>query len=582
MRKVVQRWRGMVVRGDAHYRLRLLASAIVSWQLAVEDTQQLLATFHSRWQHQRLLQHSLLLWRSLVLLLKQQRQEATRAESWHSHRLARGVLTAWSGYTAVALAERGAEAAAVGSYERRLMRKKLLQWSLVACASSAARVYYQHGLMQRVVGAWKGEVAAAAAESLQRELQQQHFLEQQQYGHVAGMPEGLRAVKQQQGCADHHQQQQVWQQGCWQQQQESQQVFGKHLLPPSLPEHLQQHQQHYWPQQQQQMQSAVCHPGVISSTSSWSPRLQHQQQQQHSIGVTTYHSSPGALGVGSRVTPAASTAAAAHNNSSSSCPGGISVNQQSSGGVASTQQSQQLQRAHAAAGLGNKLPPWLMGPEQGSQQKLQAGTTSLGGSGGVWSQPDHTVGVQQQLHSSSSRHQGAGVDSTGRGGSRGGQAAPGCAAGLHMAQRSLPASLLKHPTQAAGASDRPEKGAGREAAGRHSSSSGGGSSTGRKGSIAVPGVKHGAAAAARGSGSAGAAVVAVAAVGEGSPQGKRNVGGARGVGPAGRNAAAGAAAAVAPRRKGGVGSEPALKADAEICGSPAKLKRAVVQHTQLM
>jgi hypothetical protein len=269
------------------------------------------------------------------------------------------------------------------------------------------------------------------------------------------------------------------------------------------------------------------------------------------------------------------------------------VNQQNSGGVARTQQSQQLQRAHAAAGLGNKLPPWLMGPEQGSQQKLQAGTTSLGGSGGVWSQPDHTVGGvwsqpdhtvggQQQPHSSSSRHQGAGVDSTGRGGSRGGQAAPGCAAGLHVAQRSLPASLLKHPTQAAGASERPEKGAGREAAGRHSSSSGGGSSTGRKGSIAVPGVKHGVAAAARGSGSAGAAVVAVAAVGKGSPQGKRNVGGARGVGPAGRNSAAGAAAAVAPRRKGGVGSEPALKADAEICGSPAKLKRAVVQHTQLM
>lgn len=45
-----------------------------------------------------------------------------------------------------------------------------MQWSLVACASSAARVYYQHGLLQRVLAAWRGVVAVGAADALKREL----------------------------------------------------------------------------------------------------------------------------------------------------------------------------------------------------------------------------------------------------------------------------------------------------------------------------------------------------------------------------------------------------------------------------
>jgi hypothetical protein len=344
-------------------------------------------------------------------------------------------------------------------------------------------------------------------------------------------------------------------------------VSGQHLLPPPLPAYLQ-HQQHQWyPQQQQQvLQSAVHCPGAISSSSSWSHQ-QQQLQQQHF--TRTYHSSPGALGVVSRVTPDASAAVGHYNNNSSSCPGGLAGIQ--SEGTASTQQNQQLQRAHAAAELGHKLPPWLVGQEQELQgvQRLQ-GPVSQGGLGGVRSQPDHHTLVSDACG--------------GRGGSLGDESAAGYVTGQRMAQQELPKSSLKHPTRPA-ARDKLEKGGGRGVAGiaggHHSTSSGGGSSggstTGRKGSIAVSGAKHTAAAAARGGASA------VAAVGNGScsPQGKRNVVGARGVGPAGRNAAVGAAAAVASRRRGVAGGDPVSKVDAGICSSPAKLRRAVVQHTQL-
>jgi hypothetical protein len=145
---------------------------MTSWELAVKETQQRLLVFQSRWD-QRLQQHALLLWRSLVLLLKQQREEAAHAQAWRDRRLARQALQIWAGYAAARSAQRGAVAAAVQLYEQKLLRRKLLQWSLVACATSAAQAYYQHGMLQRVCAAWRALIAARRVDALRLELQQQ-------------------------------------------------------------------------------------------------------------------------------------------------------------------------------------------------------------------------------------------------------------------------------------------------------------------------------------------------------------------------------------------------------------------------
>jgi hypothetical protein len=172
-RRAQQSWAEAAHSGEQHYRHRLTASAFSGWQLAAESTSTALVAFQDRWQRQRLLQRTLLLWRGLVLLLRHQRQEAASVDAWRAQRLARGVLQAWRDVAAALAVQRAASDAAVQHYERSLLRRKLLQWSLVACASSAARLYYAQVLGQRCVWAWRRASAASAAAELQQELQQQ-------------------------------------------------------------------------------------------------------------------------------------------------------------------------------------------------------------------------------------------------------------------------------------------------------------------------------------------------------------------------------------------------------------------------
>jgi hypothetical protein len=203
---------------------------MTSWELAVEETQQHLLVFRSRWAP-RLLQHSLLLWRSLVLLLKQQREEAAHAQAWRNRRLATHALQFWAGYAAARAAQRGAVAAAVRLYEQKLLRRKLLQWSLVACATSAARAYHQHGMLQRLFAAWRGLIAANRVDALRLELQQQG-------GGLAGAQEG----------GNHPQAQHIhWQHHPTQQQQQQSQASRLQALMPLELLPLQQQQQQQQP-----------------------------------------------------------------------------------------------------------------------------------------------------------------------------------------------------------------------------------------------------------------------------------------------------------------------------------------------
>jgi len=309
-------------------RLRLLASAMTSWQLAVEETEQRLFTFQHRWQRQRLLQHSLLLWRSLVLLLKQQRQEAAAAEAWHRTRFARAALQAWSVVAAATAARKVVTAAAVHAYEQRLLRRKLLQWSLVSCASSAARVYYQHGLLHKVLRAWQQLAAASTAADLQLELHHQQQQQQQQLPDTpqVGVPN----------------------QPAWQEQ----------ALPADFVQAT---------QQQQPML-----PGYLLQDAH--PAAQQQQQQP---GGYLSHGGTHAVDVGSRVQGASSPRPAAERYTSPAALGGGTGDAVGHPAVAwdsmqchslscpgTLQQYQQLQAAQAVAGLSARVPPWLMPDKQ--------------------------------------------------------------------------------------------------------------------------------------------------------------------------------------------------------------------------
>lgn len=309
-------------------RLRLMASAMTSWQLAVEETQQRLFTFQHHWQRQRLLQHSLLLWRSLVLLLKQQRQEAAAAEAWHRTRRARAVLQAWSAVAAATAARKVVTAAAVRAYEQRLLHRKLLQWSLVSCASSAARVYYQHGLLHKVLRAWQQLAAASTVADLQLELhhhEQQQLLPDAPQTGVSNQP----ALQEQALPADIVQATQ---------QQQQQQMLPGYLLQDAHPA-----------AQQQQPGRYLSHGGLdavdVDSRlhASSSPRPAAER-----------YTSPAALGGGTgNAVGHAAVAWESMQFHSLSCPGTL-------------QQYQQLQAAQAVAGLSERSLPWLMPDKQTS------------------------------------------------------------------------------------------------------------------------------------------------------------------------------------------------------------------------
>lgn len=473
---------------------------MTSWQLAVEETQQCLHAFHSRWQHQRLLQHSLLLWRSLVLLLRQQRAEVARADAWHNQRLARLALTSWADVAAAGAAERAAAAAAAASYERRLLRRLLLQWSLVACASSAARVYYQHGLLQKVVGAWRSQAAAAAAGALQQELRQM--------GQHAGVPSGGSWAVNQLEQTDRPQQQ-AWQQGASLQpcldSLRQQQLSPMQLLAPPvplLPDHLLQQQR-----QQQPVGGFLSYRGPGDTTSSsWSPGLHTQ---------AAIYSSPGVADRRATDAAAAAATAATVASQSMSCPGAVSG-----------QPGWQLQGASGAAGTGSPtLPPWLLaehgaGGLQGGSAGASPRSAGLGAIGALagWSPGQVHPAAQEQAAGATGALTAGSRNST--------SSASGCGAGcaVAVAARAVGSGLKQHAVR---------RSASQELAG---------------------------------AGSTGA--------GKGNPQTKRTVGSARSIGGFGNNAAG-------VRRKGAAAHESALKTSVGSC-SPAKLTRAVVQHTQLL
>lgn len=153
------------------------------------------------------------------------------------------VLMAWADVTGAQAERRAALAVVASGYERRLLRRKLLQWSLVACASTAARCYYQQGLLNRCVAAWRRLIAESAAGALQAELMlppppppQQQLQQQQTAGVVLCEP------------ADHHNGQQLWQQEQlqWQQAhsvQQQQAVWGEASLAAEVLTRLREEQQ---------------------------------------------------------------------------------------------------------------------------------------------------------------------------------------------------------------------------------------------------------------------------------------------------------------------------------------------------
>eukprot|EP00775_Hariotina_reticulata_P010820 gene10820-10976_t len=142
--KVLQSWAAAVlwlpISANRH---RLLTRGLSCWQAATQHTLQLLQQFHKCWHHERLLCKALVLWRGVVVLLRQQRQAAAAAQEWHSRRGMSRVVAAWLGAAAESAVERAASLAAYQCHAAQLMRRMLRTWSKVTAASAAARCWHQ-------------------------------------------------------------------------------------------------------------------------------------------------------------------------------------------------------------------------------------------------------------------------------------------------------------------------------------------------------------------------------------------------------------------------------------------------------
>jgi hypothetical protein len=156
LRQVLRAWAAKVLclprRAHQH---RLLLKGLTGWQAATHHTLQLLQQFHKRWHNDRLLCKAQVLWRAVVVLLRQQRKAAAAAQEWHNRSRLSHVVRAWRRQAAELAAEGALSLAAYQYRPAPLMRRMLRVCRNVAAASAAARYWHQQQVVQKLFRAWQ-------------------------------------------------------------------------------------------------------------------------------------------------------------------------------------------------------------------------------------------------------------------------------------------------------------------------------------------------------------------------------------------------------------------------------------------